>query len=241
MFFYFYRKSGKFRESIIAALLAALVLLAGPLESEAKDANAFTSQPETTRASRNRNLFNSGARNPSNGGPGKPDNSGSGGDDDKDMSQYPKVESVQETESRLDDIDKSIARMEESSDSETEQCEATEQFQVEESYKSNSELKKVTKNVHKSKRAVKNLEDVKQKLSEGADPMKIGRKPTNLGNDFYYIRKSDARIIVKLDRTTGNSDVVAFALRSNTKNMETFATVVNSQCDTKIKINPKAY
>jgi len=88
---------------------------------------------------------------------------------------------------------------------------------------------------------VKDLEDVKQKLSEGADPMKIGRKPTNLGNNFYYIRKSDARIIVKLDQTTGNSDIVAFALRSNTKNMETFATVVNSQCDTKIKINPKTY
>jgi hypothetical protein len=39
----------------------------------------------------------------------------------------------------------------------------------------------------------------------------------------------------------GNSDIVAFALRSNTKNIEIFATVVNSQCDTKRKINPKAY
>ena len=131
--------------------------------------------------------------------------------------------------------------MEESSDSKEEECEAREQFQVDESYKSNSDLKKVTRNAHKSKRTVKNLEDVKQKLSEGENPMKIGRKPTDLGNDFYYIRQSDARIIVKLDRTTGNSDIVAFALRSNTKSMETLATVVNSQCDTKIKINPKAY
>lgn len=106
---------------------------------------------------------------------------------------------------------------------------------VSESYKSNSALKKVTKNAHKSKRAVKNLEDVKQKLSEGADPMKIGYKPTNLGNGFYYLRKPDARIIVKLDPTTGNSDIVAFGLRSNTDNMGTIATVVNSECDTKIK------
>ena len=240
MFLYLYGKYGKFRKSIIAALLAGLVLSSEPLKSEAKGANAFTSQPEMTRASRNRNLFSSGARKPS-GDPGKPDNSGSGGDDDNGMPQYPKAESVQETENWVDNIDEYIARMEESSDSEEEQWEATEQLQVEESYKSNSDLKKVTKNAHKSKRSVKNLEDVKQKLSEGVNPMEIGYKPTNLGNGFYYIRKPAARIIVKVDPTTGNSDIVAFALRSNTKNMETFATVVNSQCDTKIKINPKAY
>ena len=59
----------------------------------------------------------------------------------------------------------SITRMEESSDSEEEECEVIEQLQVEESYKSNLDLKKVIKNAHKSKRPVKNLEDVKQKLS----------------------------------------------------------------------------
>ena len=48
-------------------------------------------------------------------------------------------------------------------------------------------------------------------------------------------------MVVKLDRTTGNSDIVAFSLRSNEKNMEKFAIVVNSQCDTKLEINPKAY
>lgn len=88
---------------------------------------------------------------------------------------------------------------------------------------------------------MKNLEAVKKKLNEGENTMKIGYKPTNLGNNFYYIRKPDARIVVKLDRTTGNSDIVAFGLRSNEKNMEKFAIVVNSQYDTKIKINPKAY
>ena len=65
--------------------------------------------------------------------------------------------------------------------------------------------------------------------------------PRDLGNGFYYLRKPAARIIVKVDPTTGNSDIVVFALRSNEKNMETLATVVNSQCDTKIKINPNAY
>jgi len=126
LFVYFYKTSGKFRKSIMSALVAAFVFASGPLESEAKGADAFTCQPETTRASRNRDLFSSVARKPSNGGPGKPDNSGSGGDDDNGMPQYPKAESVQERENRFNNIDKSIARMEESSDSEEEECEATE-------------------------------------------------------------------------------------------------------------------
>ena len=37
------------------------------------------------------------------------------------------------------------------------ECESAEQLQVDESYKSNSDLRKVTKNAHKNKRAVKNL------------------------------------------------------------------------------------
>ena len=132
--------------------------------------------------------------------------------------------------------------MEEQTDSESEsECKATEELQVDESYRSNSDLKKITKNAHKNKRAVKNLEEVQEKLSEGENPMKIGYKPTNLGNGFYYIRKPAARIVVKLDSTNGNSDIVAFGLRSNEKDMEKLAMVINSQCDTKIKINPKAY
>ena len=88
---------------------------------------------------------------------------------------------------------------------------------------------------------MKNIEEVRKKLVEGENPMKIGYEPTNLGNGFYYIRKPAARIVVKLDRTTGNSNIVAFALRSNEKDMDKLAIVVNSQYDTKIKINPKAY
>ncbi len=42
LFFYFYRNSGKFRKSITSALLAIFVLFSGSLESQAKDADAFT-------------------------------------------------------------------------------------------------------------------------------------------------------------------------------------------------------
>lgn len=117
----------------------------------------------------------------------------------------------------------------------------TEQLQVDKSYKSNLALKKITENALKNGRAMNNITEVKKNLTEGEDPMKIGYKPTNLGNGFYYIRKPNARIIVKLDRTTGNSDIVAIAPRPNTKTMIKFAKIVNSEFDTKRKINPNAY
>ena len=105
LFFYFYIKSGNFRKSIIAAFLAALVLSSGPLESEAKDADAFSPQQQTTHSQRNRSFSSRAARKPSNNGPEKPNGSDGGGDDDNVMPQYPKAESVQETENRVDNID----------------------------------------------------------------------------------------------------------------------------------------
>ena len=61
------------------------------------------------------------------------------------------------------------------------------------------------------------------------------------GNGFYYIRKPDARIVVKVDPTTGNSDIVAFGLRTNANNMRRLANFVNDECDTNRNINPEAY
>ena len=69
--------------------------------------------------------------------------------------------------------------------------------------------------------------------------MQLGYSPTDLGNGLYYRRKPNARIIVKVDSTTGNLDIVAVSLRSNEKDMQKLAKVVNSQYDT--NINPNAY
>lgn len=52
LFVYFYRTLGKFRKSIIAALLAALVFSSMPSESEAKGTDAFTTQQQTPRIER---------------------------------------------------------------------------------------------------------------------------------------------------------------------------------------------
>ena len=56
---------------------------------------------------------------------------------------------------------------------------------------------------------------------------------------MVYDIRPNARIVVKLDPITGNSDIVGFAQRSNVNGVETLAIVLNSQYDT--KINPKAY
>ena len=239
LFIYFYRSSRKFRKSIANALFAAIVIVSWPAQSTAKGVDGF-STPESSRPARRPGFFSGKYDTDDPGKPGK--SNGNGGDDDGGKPQYPTPESVKETKERVEWIQEQVRKLEEETDFESEsECESTEQLQVDESYKSNSDLKKVTKNAHKNKQAVKNLEEVQKKLSEGENPMKIGYKPTNLGNGFYYIRKPAARIVVKLDQTTGNSDIVGFALRSNEKDMEKLAIVINSECDTKIKINPKAY
>ena len=121
------------------------------------------------------------------------------------------------------------------------ECDSAKQLQVSESYKSNSALKKVTKQVHQSKFAMKNLEDIKQKLREGKNPMEIGHDSINLGNGFYYIRKKYTRTVIKIDSVTGNSDIVACGFRSDRQNMKKLADVVNSQYDTKIEIDRNSY
>jgi mRNA-degrading endonuclease RelE of RelBE toxin-antitoxin system len=171
------------------------------------------------------------------------------GDDDGDDGGKPKYtapESVQDTNERVKRMQEYVRKLGEKTDSDSEietesECDVEEQLQFDESYKSNLDLKKVTKNTHKSKKAVKNLEDVKQKFSMGENPMKVDYSSTNLNNGFYYVRKPDARIVVKVDLTTGNVDIIAFGLRLNEKNMKKLVTIVNSQYNTKIKMNPKAY
>lgn len=243
LFIYSYKSSGKFRKSIASALFAALVIVSivsWPAQSAAKDVHGF-STPESSRPARRPGFFSGKSDTNDPGKPGKPNGDGGGGDYGG-KPQYTAPESVKETKVRVERIQEHVRKLEEETDSESEsECKSAQQLQVDESYKSNSDLKKVTKNASKNNRAVKNLEEVQEKLIEGENPMKLGYKPTNLGNGFYYIRKPTARIVVKLDRTTGKSDIVAFALRSNEKDMEKLAIVVNSQYDTKIKINPKAY
>lgn len=121
LFIYFYSRSGKFRKSIACALVAAVVFLASPENSRAKDVLGFTPKPQQqSRVLKpNKGLFG----NPSqNSGPGKPDNpSGNGNGKDFDSTpEYHGPESVGETEKRLDTIDGYLDELDSQSESDSE-------------------------------------------------------------------------------------------------------------------------
>jgi hypothetical protein len=67
LFFCFYKDSKKFRKSITSALLAAFVLPSWSLESQAKDANAFTPQDQS-RPYKRSGFFSGRSKNNDPGG-----------------------------------------------------------------------------------------------------------------------------------------------------------------------------
>lgn len=227
LFVYFQKTLGKFRKSIISALVAVFILASGPLESEAKGVDAFTPQHQTPHSQRNRDSFSQAAKNPSSNGPGKLNNNGSDGgvDDDNDMPQYPKTESVQETEKRIENIDESIARMEESQDFEEEQCEATEQKkEIRSRIKEDPGLVRTAKEACKNIEVQKDINHLKEELAKGNENPEIGRKPICKGVTEHrsknagtlYVRESndnEIEILVKSGKKKSNQEFVINKLK----------------------------
>ena len=120
LFIYFYRSSGKFRKSIIAAFAAATFFFSGPTTARAAgEADAFTPQPQHQSRPSHRSGFFSGRSSNDGSGPGKPDDFGSDSDGDG-LPQFPQTESVEKTEERVERIDDHLRQMSEVSDSGTE-------------------------------------------------------------------------------------------------------------------------
>jgi hypothetical protein len=121
IFFYYYKKSKNFRHSINCAVLSILIIFGYSFESKAKGVEGFNFQQQQQQSrTTHRSGFFSGRSSNDGSGPGK--NDGPGGDDDSGMPKFPQTQSVQDTQNRLDNIDEYIAKMEETSDSEEEQC-----------------------------------------------------------------------------------------------------------------------
>lgn len=121
-FVYFYKTSGKFRQSIISAFVALTVLFSSQQAAHsAGQADAFTQQNQQHQqhqsCPQNKGIF---SRNSNNDGPGPGKNDGSGGDDDSGMPKFPQTESVQDTQNRLDNIDEQIHNLEKVTDSDSE-------------------------------------------------------------------------------------------------------------------------
>ena len=123
-FIFFYKTSGKFRQSIISALAALSVLFASQQaanSSEPVDAFPLPSKQHQSRPQKS-GFFSS---NPGDSEPGRNGNGGSNGSGQDDdgaggISKFPKTESIESTKQHLVNIDKQIQKLEEVTDSDSE-------------------------------------------------------------------------------------------------------------------------
>jgi len=123
LFVHFYRTSGKFRQSIIAAFAAVIFYFSAlsPAHS-AGEADAFThkNQQHQSRPQKRDGIFSRKSNNDGSG-PGKPNGDGDGSDGDNGgIPNYPERESVEGTQERVNRIDEHLHRMNQVIDSDTE-------------------------------------------------------------------------------------------------------------------------
>ena len=133
LFIYFYKSSGKFRKSIIAAFVAVSFYFSGlkPAHS-ANQADAFTPQNLQHQSRAQKEGFFSRKSNNDGPGPGKPNGDGSGGDDGG-IPNYPQSESVEETQKRLEWMQEQVRKLKEEAESEEDQCPIPKKEQSQES------------------------------------------------------------------------------------------------------------
>ena len=121
-FVYFYKTSGKFRQSIIAAFVALTVFFSSQKAAHSiGQADGFTPQNpqhQSRPPNTNKGIFGRKSNNNSPG-PGKPNDNGSDGDDGG-IPNYPQPKSVEETQKRLDWMEKQVRKLNEETDSESE-------------------------------------------------------------------------------------------------------------------------
>lgn len=137
LFLDFYKTTRKFRQSILAAFVAVSFYFSGMKSAHSAGSGqleGFTTQNQhhRSRSQQREGIFGHKSNNDGSGS-GKPNDDGSGGGFDS-LSKYPKPESVEKTQERVDHIDERLHGLEEISDTESE-CKSGEQFKVDESYK----------------------------------------------------------------------------------------------------------
>lgn len=111
------------------------------------------------------------------------------------------------------------------------------QPEVNESFKSNSSLKKVTKRALGNQDGKREYTRILKRIGEGVDPMNIGRSSTDLGDGLTYVRGRHGRYIIKNDN--GVKDVVGIAYRGSRNDMKTLAKEINKSYN--VNIEPGGY
>jgi len=169
----------------------------------------------------------SGAANPAGAG------NGGGAAEFDNNSPIPKKQQSQQSKTfdydyRLNDL-KNKKKLED-------QC-PIDQPEVNESFKSNSSLKKVTKRALGNQDVKREHERIRKRIDEGVDPMDIGRDSTDLGDGLTYVRGRHGRYLVKNDN--GVKDVVGIAYRGSRNDMKTLAKEMNKSYN--VTIEPGGY
>ena len=111
------------------------------------------------------------------------------------------------------------------------------QPEVNESFKSNSSLKKVNKRALENQDVKREYTRILKRIGEGVDPMDIGRSSTDLGDAMTYVRGRHGRYIIKNDN--GVKDVVGIAYRGSRNDMKTLAKEMNKLYN--VNIEPGGY
>lgn len=116
-FFYLYKTSGKFRQSIISAFVVLTIFFSSQQSAHSiGQAEGFTPQSQN-QPRKSRSFFGRNSKNDGSGGPGKPNDDDSNGDG---LPQFPQTESVKKAEERVERIDDHLRQMSEVTDSGTE-------------------------------------------------------------------------------------------------------------------------
>jgi len=111
------------------------------------------------------------------------------------------------------------------------------QPEVNESFNSNSSLKKVTKQALGNQDVKREYTSILKRIGEGVDPMDIGGSSTDLGDGLTYVRGRHGRYIIKNDN--GVKDIVGIAYRGSRNDMKTLAKEMNKSYN--VNIEPGGY
>ena len=228
LFIYFYRSSGKFRKSIIAAFVAVSFYFSSlkPAHS-AGQADAFTPQNQQHQSRpQKEGIF---SRKSNNGGPGpeKPNGDGSSGDDGG-IPNYPQSESVEETQKRVEWMQEQVRELEEETDSESEIETESEEDQCDQQNKAGiNELPDSSKFIYNletktAKKAVKNVwknPQARKEIISNLDKIDRGELLPRNEKDFKgfktlkELKFTKTRMLVRPGKNGKPDEIIAIFLR----------------------------
>lgn len=172
------------------------------------------------------------------GGAGQPGGGGNNGGDDWNNNNNNKNYNNQKGDGNVDDSlyvpfeDKKSKKK----SNEEDQCPIN-QVEVKESFRSHNSLRKASERALRNQDLKNEYTRIKQRVSEGVDPMKIGRGATDLGENLTYVRGRHGRYIIK--DSNGVKDFVGIAYRGSKNDMRTLATAMNNIYN--VNIEPGGY